>query len=323
MNARPESADLTPPEPPGRAPSIAMALVAHAALVGALALGVQWKHSSETPPVMAELWAQVPREAAPREQAPPTPALESPKAVAPPPPVAAPAPSPEADIALEREKRRELLLRERELERERQEALARKRKQEAEQLALRKAQAERAEQERRDRERIAREKDKAARELAREREAKTKLDERRRAEEAARRKAEEDKADAERIESQRQENLKRMAGLAGATGAGDARGIAAQSAGPSAGYGARVQARVRPNIVFADADHIQGNPSAEVEVRTAPDGTILGSPRLVKSSGVKAWDEAVLRAIEKTEVMPRDVDGRVPTPLLIELRPKR
>ncbi len=75
--------------------------------------------------------------------------------------------------------------------------------------------------------------------------------------------------------------------------------------------------------VFADADHIQGNPSAEVEVRTAPDGTILGSPRLVKSSGVKAWDEAVLRAIEKTEVMPRDVDGRVPAPLLIELRPKR
>jgi len=58
-----------------------------------------------------------------------------------------------------------------------------------------------------------------------------------------------------------------------------------------------------------------------VEVRLAPDGTIVGK-RLVKSSGVKSWDEAVLRALDKTEVLPRDVDGRVPSPVTIEFRPR-
>ena len=33
-----------------------------------------------------------------------------------------------------------------------------------------------------------------------------------------------------------------------------------------------------------------------------------------------AYDEAVLRAIDKTEVLPRDVDGRVPSALLLVFR---
>jgi colicin import membrane protein len=120
-------------------------------------------------------------------------------------------------------------------------------------------------------------------------------------------------------EARRQENLKRMQGLAGATGSPDATGSAQRAAGPSESYGGRIRARVRPNIVFTD--DIAGNPSAEVEVRMAPDGTIIGK-RVIKSSGLKSWDEAVLRALDKTEVLPRDVDGRVHTPLLIEFRPK-
>jgi colicin import membrane protein len=58
-----------------------------------------------------------------------------------------------------------------------------------------------------------------------------------------------------------------------------------------------------------------------VEVRASPDGTIVAR-KLIQSSGVKAWDEAVLRAIDKTEVLPRDTDGRVPSPLEISFRPK-
>jgi colicin import membrane protein len=42
----------------------------------------------------------------------------------------------------------------------------------------------------------------------------------------------------------------------------------------------------------------------------------------VRSSGSKAWDEAVLRALDKTEVLPRDTDGRVPSPVVIEFKPK-
>ena len=85
-----------------------------------------------------------------------------------------------------------------------------------------------------------------------------------------------------------------------------------------AGYAGRIKARIQPNIVFADS--VTGNPLATVEVRLAPDGTITAK-RLVKSSGVKAWDDAVLRAIDKTEVLPRDTDGRVPSSFEIDFRP--
>ena len=60
---------------------------------------------------------------------------------------------------------------------------------------------------------------------------------------------------------------------------------------------------------------ISGNPVAEVEVTAAFDGSITAR-KLIKSSGVKAWDDAVLRAIDKMESLPRDIDGWVP-PLLV------
>jgi len=107
--------------------------------------------------------------------------------------------------------------------------------------------------------------------------------------------------------------------LAGATGSETATGNAQRSAGPSASYAGKVAAKVKPNIVFPD--EIAGNPMADVEVRAAPDGTIQGA-RLLKSSGIKAWDEAVLKAIAKTEKLPQDTDGRVPSTLIIGFRPK-
>jgi colicin import membrane protein len=115
----------------------------------------------------------------------------------------------------------------------------------------------------------------------------------------------------------RRENMDRM--KKGATGSPSDSGTAARASGPSDSYAGRIQARVRPHIVFTD--DVSGNPKAEVEVRMAPDGTIV-SRKLVKSSGVKAWDEAVLRALDKTETLPRDIDGRVHTPLTIDFRPK-
>ena len=120
-------------------------------------------------------------------------------------------------------------------------------------------------------------------------------------------------------EKKRQENIQRMMGLAGASGGPTASGTALQSAGPSASYAGRIIGRVKPNIVYTD--DIVGNPSAEVEVRTAPDGTIIGR-KLLRSSGIKAWDDAVLKAIDKTEVLPRDTDGRVPPALVISFRPR-
>jgi colicin import membrane protein len=127
------------------------------------------------------------------------------------------------------------------------------------------------------------------------------------------------KKDAALEAKQRKENMDRINAQLGATGAEDAKGSAQKASGPSASYGGKVRAKVKPNIVFTE--DIAGNPVAEVEVRTTPGGTIT-SQRLVKSSGNKAWDDAVIKAIIRTETMPRDTDGRVPTPLIIEFRPK-
>ena len=138
---------------------------------------------------------------------------------------------------------------------------------------------------------------------------------------AAKAKEEAKKAAAEekRAAALRSENLKRMQGMAGATGDENAKGTALKSSGPSASYAGRIRARIKPNITFTD--DVAGNPKAEVEVKTSPDGTIL-SRKLLSSSGNKAWDEAVLKAIDKTAVLPRDEDGRVPPVLEISFRPK-
>ncbi len=127
-----------------------------------------------------------------------------------------------------------------------------------------------------------------------------------------------DKAEQERLDKLRQDNLKRMQGQAGATGAPTATGTAARDAGPSASYAGRIIAKVKPNIVLTES--VPPTLRAVVEVRAAPDGTIVGR-RLVKSSGNKEWDDAVLRAIDRTEVLPRDVDGRVPSPMEIGFTP--
>lgn len=133
----------------------------------------------------------------------------------------------------------------------------------------------------------------------------------------ARKKAEQEKAQQQRLEAERQKNLDRMMGQLGGTGAPNSTGTAAQSAGPSASYAGRIVARIKPNIVFTDS--IVGDPITVVEVKVAPDGTII-SQRIIKASTQPDWDNAVLRAVERTGQLPRDVDGRVPPTIEIRFR---
>ena len=282
MHAPTDRLAFAPPATPGLLRSVALAVLAHTLLVAALTWGVSWKHDAQIVAVEAELWAAVPVQAAP-------PLVEEPP---PPPPLPAP-PVPEpvkveplvsnADIALAREKERK---------------------------AKEKLLKEKLDKEKRDKEKLAQEKkaaeEKKQKELA--------------AQKAAQ-KADQLKAQQETklADKRRQENIQRMTGLAGASGGPSATGTALKSAGPSASYAGRIVARIKPNIVFTE--ELVGNPTADVEVRTSPDGTIVGR-KLLKSSGNKAWDEAVLKAIDKTEVLPRDVDGQVPSSLTITFRPK-
>jgi colicin import membrane protein len=112
-------------------------------------------------------------------------------------------------------------------------------------------------------------------------------------------------------EAQRNAHLQRMMNELGSLGT-------SQSAGPSAAYGGRIKARIKPNIVFAES--VSGNPTAVVEVRCGPDGRII-SHKLIESSGVQSWDDAVQRAVERTEFLPRDEGGKVPPVMELTFRP--
>lgn len=171
------------------------------------------------------------------------------------------------------------------------------------QVAIEKAKQERALRERQERE----EREKLEREKAlREKEQRERAERERREREAIERR------DAEL----RQKNLERIMGQASA--AGGITGTAAVTAAPSASYAGKIVAAIRPNIVMTEA--FSGNPAAEVEVRAAPDGTVT-SRRLTRPSGNKDWDDAVLRAIDRTGALPRDTDGRVPSALSLTFRP--
>ena len=287
--------EFSPPPTPGALRSFGLAVLAHLFLVAALTWGVQWHSETVSVTAEAELWSAVPQQAAPRlvEAAPEPPAP-------PPPPVAAPveAPKPaEVDIALEREKQR-------------------LKKEKLEKLALEKQQLK---NEKLEREKLRQKDEKLALEKKRLQEKQAALEKQKLAADKQRKDAQQAQQDAKRLEGLRQENLKRMSGLAGARGAEGSTGTGLKSSGPSAGYAGRIRASIKPNIVFTES--VSGNPEAEVEVRTAPNGSIIGS-KMLKSSGIKAWDEAVLKALDKLGTLPRDVDGRVPPSLIITFRPK-
>ncbi|OYU32126.1 MAG: protein TolA [Comamonadaceae bacterium PBBC2] len=304
--------EFAPPAPEGRQGSLLIAIVAHAVLFLALTLATQWRTQPQTVQAEAELWSATPQAAAPRLQEPPPAPQPEP---APPKPEpksepkakpAPPAPDPlieqrDAQIALEKKKQLE-------------------KKKEAEKLDKEKAEKDKAELKRKERdkeEKAAKEKaetDKLAKEKA-----DKELEKKKAAEKAEAKKAAEAKADAARMDALRSENLKRMQGLAGASGGENATGSALKSAGPSASYAGRLVGRIKPNITYPG--DVVGNPRAEVEVKVSPDGTIL-SRRIVQSSGNRAWDDAVLRAIDKTEVFPKDTDGRVPSVIVLGFRPQ-
>lgn len=324
MHASADRLDFAPPAQPGMVRAFVLAIIAHVLLMLALTWGITWNKQTENLAAEAELWSSVPQEAAPQAAAPPQ-VVQAPPLQAPPPPPppvekAAPPPPPppaavkQPDIALEREKQKQELARDRREELEREKKLEAKRKQEED----RREQAL-AKKEEQKRERLARKEEQRLDQLAAKKEAEARRKQEELANAAKTKKQQLD--DEKRVAASRAAQLDRMRKLAGATGSGapDAAGIAARSSGPSAGYAGRVVARVRPNIVFTD--DIAGSPTAEVEVRTSPDGTIV-SRRIIKSSGVPSWDNAVLRALDKTEVLPRDTDGRVPTPMILEFKPR-
>ncbi len=126
-----------------------------------------------------------------------------------------------------------------------------------------------------------------------------------------------DKLDAKQLAKLHEENVRRMMGQMNAPA--DAVGTAARDSGPSASYWGRVIAQLKRNMVLTDA--VSGNPGVEVEIRCAPDGTII-SRRITHSSGSQVWDDAVIRAIDRTGTLPRDTDGKAQATIPIFWHPQ-
>lgn len=296
--------EFVPPRTGGWFLSFTLALLAHLALLLVLRMGVEWKH--QVPPtvtVEAELWSELPQQAAP--PAPPLPEevippLPLPTPPSQPQPVAAPIPAPppakaipNPAIAIAKEKaRKEKLAKEREA----------KEAKEAKEAAEQKS---------------AKEKDKKTKD-AKDAAALDELIQKKTKAAAAKEKNQKEieAANSKLANESREKYIKQMMD---SNGDASSTGTAKQSSGPSASYAGRIRARIKPNITYTET--ISGNPVAEVLVHIAADGTILNR-KLTKSSGVKSWDNAVLNAIDKTEVLPTDVDGRVQPEMVISFRPK-
>lgn len=274
---------LRPPEAAGMGRGLALALLAHGLLILALTYGLHWRSDSSAA-FEAELWSAVPQVAAPREEAPPEPEPEAPK------------PDPRAAQ-----------------QRAQQEA-AEQQQREAD-IAIAKEKKRKEEKAREDAAKL--ERDKAAKEKDAKEKAAKEEQERKKTQDAKAKEAKEAKEAEARREALRQENLRRIQGMAGGTPGST--GTAAQNSAPSAGYAGRIKGKIRPLIIYADDGG--ANPTAELQVTLGPDGRILGT-KVLKPSTDADWDRAVLRAIEKAETLPRDVDGRVPPVLILTFRPR-
>jgi colicin import membrane protein len=318
-----------PPEP-SRWPSIALAAGVHALLLAFLFVGINWQNN-EPVAVEAEVWDMKTQAAAPAPT-PPPPAEATqaepaplPEPTPPPPPRAVveepPAPKP-PDIALEREKKKaeqkkllaEEKLAEEKLERAR-EAKEAKAREKAQALADKKEQ-ERAEQKAQAlADKKQEEKKREAQKLEEKKLADKQAADKLKADKLAKAKAE--AADQAKLDKLRDAEMKRM--MAGAGGTGEAAKSTAPKSDP--GYLAAISSKVKSATSYSGSTDVPGNPAAEFRIEQLPTGEIM-NVKLVKSSGVTTFDDAVEKGIIKASPLPKKKDGTVVRTVTIAFKMK-
>ena len=80
----------------------------------------------------------------------------------------------------------------------------------------------------------------------------------------------------------------------------------------SSSYKEKIKASVMSNA----SEQPNAGP-VSVKIKSRPDGKILAK-QLIRSSGDPDWDNAILQAIDKTEKLPTDIDGRTPTAMVVK-----
>jgi colicin import membrane protein len=257
----------------GRWPALALAIAVNVAFVAVLVFSVRWQ-SRQPPAVTAELYAPPTKTAAAEAPAPaPAPTPEPPPVPKPepaPPPVPKPEPPPKAVPKPEPKA---------EKPDPHAAEIARKAKLEQERKAKEAADREKKEREKKDAEKR----------------------------EAEKRKQEEQKRLAEARERQAREAADLTAQAERERAARDAQRKASEAETAArtraeVDYVRRIQAKVKGNVILPP--DMSGNPEAIFEVVQLPTGEIIDAV-LKKSSGVRAYDEAVQRAIQKSSPLPR------------------
>jgi len=114
------------------------------------------------------------------------------------------------------------------------------------------------------------------------------------------------------LEKARNEYLKKLGATAGTeSGKNGTVGTGIGKGGSAApGWSEKINKKILPLITFNNST-ISGNPPAIVQVRLAPDGTIL-KREIITSSGIVGFDQAVLFALDKAQTLPKDDSGRIP-----------
>jgi len=129
----------------------------------------------------------------------------------------------------------------------------------------------------------------------------------------------EEQAQSEKLRKDARERALRLAGTAVSSGDPNTSGPAISNIAPSADYGAKLRAAIRPHI--ASFKELSPDLAAEYLVQTDTSALIV-SAKLAKSSGDAYWDDVALKAILKTERLPKDIDGRAPSSITVVLRPR-
>jgi colicin import membrane protein len=249
----------------GRWPALLLAILVNVVFIGVLFFSIRWQNR-QAAPVTAELYAPAAKVAVAEPPPPPPSPTREPE---PPPPVAKPEPAPPPPKAVPKPEPKV------EQPDPRAADIARKAKAEEERKAKEAAEHERKEREKKEAEKREADKKKQDEQKARERQAR----------EATELKAQ---AERERAASDAQQKA--------------AQAEAAARSRAEADYIRRIQAKVKGNVTLPP--DMSGNPEAIFEVVQLPTGEIIDAV-LRKSSGVRAYDDAVQRAIQKSSPLPR------------------
>jgi len=119
--------------------------------------------------------------------------------------------------------------------------------------------------------------------------------------------------DEEKAREIRDRNLKRLQEMAGQVS------NSVKNDGPS--YAEKIRAAIKPNIIFKiNPNEPKPNLRTTVLVEVEEDG-LIKSRKIVTSSGNGAWDASVINALDKTQRIPTDINGKAPPKLEISFIP--